>query len=134
MSFCKPDYFLRVLLISGRTYPRVQYEGGNKTKTGSIIFCLVHCALQSGVCHQNARVMFFQLKHALIAGLIQGRKENKIRYVPQSVVDVQSFGSHCMTLYSHGLLRSQKRPVGNSENRAYGRMDFNRTEPEIIDA
>ena len=42
------------------------------------------------------------------AGLIQGWEENEIRYVPESVVDVQSFGAHCMTLYAHGLLHSQK--------------------------
>ena len=30
------NYFPRVLLISDLTYPRVQYEGGSKTKVGSI--------------------------------------------------------------------------------------------------
>ena len=54
--------------------------------------------------------------------------------MPESVVDVQSFGAHCMTLYAHGLLHSQKGPVGSSENRPYGRLDFTRTQPEIIDA
>ena len=82
----------------------------------------------------DGRVNFLQLKHALIAALIQGREENEIRYVPESVVDMQSFGAHCMTLYAHGLLCSQKRPVGSSENRAYAKVDFNRTETEIIDS
>ena len=69
----------------------------------------------------------------LHAGLIQ---EIEIQNMCQKVrvVDVQSFGAHCMTLYAHGQLHSEKRPVGSSENRGYGRMDFNRTEPEIIDA
>ena len=80
----------------------------------------------------EGRINFLQLKHAL-ACRINSRNRNT-EYVPESVVDVQSFGAHCMTLYAHGQLHSEKRPVGSSENRGYGRMDFNRTEPEIIDA
>ena len=48
------DYFLRVLLISDRTYPQVQYKGRNKTRAGSINFSLVWHALQSRVGHSNA--------------------------------------------------------------------------------
>ena len=47
-------YFLRVLLISDRSYLRVQYEGGNKTRVSSINFSLVWHALQSRVRHRNA--------------------------------------------------------------------------------
>ena len=44
------DYSPQVLLISDHTYPRVQYEGGNKMRAGSINLSLVQCVLQSCVC------------------------------------------------------------------------------------
>ena len=48
----------------------------------------------------------------LRAGLIQGRRRNRnTEYVAESVVDVQSFGAHCMTLYAHGQLQSQNQWV-----------------------
>ena len=45
------DYFPRVLLISDRAYPQVQYEGGSKMRAGSSNFSLVKRALQSCVRH-----------------------------------------------------------------------------------
>ena len=50
-------------------------------------------------------INFLQLKHAL-ACRINSRNRNT-EYVPESVVDVQSFGAHCMTLYVHGQLSDQ---------------------------
>ena len=61
-------------------------------------------------------INFLQLKRALACRISSraGRNRNT-EYVAESVVDVQSFGAHCMTLYADGQLHSQKRPVGSTE-------------------
>ena len=55
------DYFPWVLLISGRTYPQVQYEGGNKTRVGSNNFSLVQRVPESHVHHRNAHDYMVQI-------------------------------------------------------------------------
>ena len=53
------DFFLRVLLISGPARMRVQFEGGNKTRAGSISLgsaCSLECLRASALLRYDVLV------------------------------------------------------------------------------
>ena len=102
------DYFPRVLLISDLTYPRVQYEGGNKTRAGSINFSLVRRALQSRVRHRLTSLYGTNTRYVHCSTVREYRPARQATWVVQVVRTVAQPHSLLQYYSRAGLIQGRE--------------------------